>query len=152
MEIREAIEEDIPQITQMKKREDLEQYLKRVRETKEEKAIYLVMENDGVVIGHVFLKFYGTKKHPDYPEIEDLFIREDLRSRGIGTRLIEMCEKLAKEKGFNKIGLGVNPTLNPRAKALYERLGYKDLGEGLYCDAVYDGTEDWVFDMVKKLQ
>lgn len=54
MEIREATEEDIPQITQMKKREDLEQYLKRVRETKEEKAIYLVMEDSGVVIGHVF--------------------------------------------------------------------------------------------------
>jgi len=151
MEIREAQEKDIPQIMQIKNWGTKKDYLTRISKTMEGKAEYLVIEENGEILGHIFLKFYGSKTAPDYPDIEDAFIKEELRGQGIGTKLIEEVEKIAKEKGFHKIGLGVNPTLNPKAKSLYERLGYKDTGNPPYLDAVYNGTEDWVIDMVKEL-
>jgi hypothetical protein len=38
-----------------------------------------------------------------------------------------------------------------RARALYERLGYVATGENSYLDDVYDGDEDWVIDLEKRL-
>lgn len=151
MEIRPATEKDIPQIMRMKQWGDEELYQKRLDESKEEKASYLILEEDGQVLGHVFLKYYGSPTEPHYPEMEDLFIKEELRSKGLGSVLIKECEKLAKERGFYEIGLGVNPTLNPRAKALYERFGYKDVGRKPYLSGVYNGTEDWTIDLVKEI-
>ena len=40
-------------------------------------------------------------------------------------------ERLAAEREFAKIGLAVG-TDNPRARALYERLGYVDTGFGVF--------------------
>ncbi|MDO8639037.1 MAG: GNAT family N-acetyltransferase [Candidatus Daviesbacteria bacterium] len=83
---------------------------------------------------------------------EAIYVKEEFRGQGIGTELIKKSEKISRKNGFNKIGLGVNPTLNPKAKSLYERLGYKNTGNPPYLDAVYNGTEDWVIDMVKELE
>jgi hypothetical protein len=55
------------------------------------------------------------------------------------------------EKGFNKIGLAVNPDENCSAHKLYKKLGFKDTGEKPYVDGVYNGVEDWCIDMEKKL-
>lgn len=49
------------------------------------------------------------------------------------------------------MSLAVNPNLNPKAKMLYERLGYTQTKTALYLDGIYDGDEDWVIDMVKEL-
>lgn len=151
MEIRVATKKDLEQLNHLKGRSDTDRYLKRIGKTNEGSADYLVLEENGEILGHVFLKYYGTDKDPDYPNVEDLYIRKDQRGKGLGTKLLEECERLSKEKGFNKIGISVNPTLNQKAVKLYQRLGYKDLGRGQYLDGVYDGTEDWVIDMVKEL-
>jgi ribosomal protein S18 acetylase RimI-like enzyme len=45
------------------------------------------------------------------------------RGRGIGRELILHLENVARERGFPRAGLDVAET-NPRARALYERLGY----------------------------
>jgi GNAT superfamily N-acetyltransferase len=123
---------------------------RRLAEAAEGKAAYLVAREGSQIVGHVFVKFYGTPMEP-YPNLEDLYVRGDRRSRGIGTELLSRSECLVREKGYTRVGLSVNPTLNPRAKALYERLGYRDVGGEPYLGGVYDGDEDWVIDMVKLL-
>ena len=152
MNIRLATENDIPQLNQLKQRTDTERYQKRVKDTQEGNAAYLIAAENGEILGHLFLKFYGTPRDPDYPNMEDLFVREDLRGKGLGTKLIKESERIARDKGFNKIGMSVNPTLNPKAKSLYERLGYKDLGRKPRLDGVYDGVEDWCLDMDKEIE
>ena len=77
--------------------------------------------------------------------------RELTQGLGAGSMLIHSCEETAKQHGYTEIGLGVNPTKNSRAKKLYERLGYRDVGTPSYLDGVYDGVEDWVIDMKKEL-
>ena len=110
---------------------------------------FIVILLGGEIVGHVFLN-YGK---PPYPQMSALVVRENLRSKGIGTEAIKEVERRVKEKGFNKVGLSVNPDNNPRAKALYEKLGYKDTGKEKYLEYVdpYDKAEDWVIDLVKEI-
>ena len=51
-----------------------------------------------------------------------------LRSCGIGTLLIEAAEQRIHARGVHRAELGVEKS-NPRARALYERLGYVEFGE-----------------------
>jgi len=67
-----------------------------------------------------------------YPKIEQGVLRidaiavdEKLRGHGIGSLLIKKVFEFAKEKGFKEIILEVVDT-NPRAKKLYEILGFKE--------------------------
>lgn len=114
-------------------------------------AVFLILRENNEPIGFVFLKLKGKQTHPDYPDMEDLYIREGSRGRGYGTILVGECEKIAKEKGFRKIGLAVNPTENLQAKLLYEKLGYVHDGKKSYVDGVYNGVEDIVIDLEKGL-
>ncbi|MFD9963378.1 GNAT family N-acetyltransferase [Amycolatopsis sp. NPDC059020] len=56
-----------------------------------------------------------------------LDVAEDRRSRGIGTALLATAETCARNRGYHHIGLGVDDD-NPRAAALYLRLGYRETG------------------------
>ncbi|MBO4252397.1 GNAT family N-acetyltransferase [Streptomyces griseorubiginosus] len=62
---------------------------------------------------------------PGCPEINGLHVVDALQSRGIGTALIRHAEQLAGERNAELIGLGVDDHGNPRAAALYARLGYE---------------------------
>jgi ribosomal protein S18 acetylase RimI-like enzyme len=55
--------------------------------------------------------------------IEQLATHPDLRGFGIGTRLIEEAERRIRARGIRWSVVGVEDD-NPRARALYERLGY----------------------------
>jgi len=158
MTIRPAIIQDIPQLSTLKKPKNEEHRLvyetfarKHVESSKPEEFAFLVLEDEGKILGHVFLQFNGNETEPGYPNMQDLFIAEELRNKGLGQKLIQECERIAKEKSYHKISVAVNPTLNLRAKTLYERLGYVDIGTKPYLDGVYDSDEDWVIDMVKNL-
>ena len=158
MKLRPATSEDIVQLTQLKKPQKEhhrkifhENQIKRLKEMGDGEAMYLVVEENNTVTAHIFLKMYGTTSEPDYPNMNDLYVAEEKRNKGLGSKLIREAEKIVQEKGYTKISLAVNPTLNPKAKALYERLGYKQTDTELYLDGIYDGDEDWVIDMVKEL-
>jgi GNAT superfamily N-acetyltransferase len=94
----------------------------------------------------------GKATHPEYPDVSDLYVREELRGRGIGTALLHFAEAEAARRGYTRIGLAVNPTLNPRAHALYLRLGYAYEGGAAYLEGVYDGIENWVIDLEKRIR
>jgi ribosomal protein S18 acetylase RimI-like enzyme len=66
------------------------------------------------------------------PELEDLFVVEHARGRGIGRKLVEAAEAVIAARGLPQVGLEV-AAANPHtavARALYERLGYRDAGFG----------------------
>lgn len=151
MQIRLATKKDISAITALKGIEDNERYSQRIVETENGRTAYMLTEFEDQIVGQVFLKFYGTIKDSSIPSMEDLLVNENSRNKGIGTALIQECERLSKEKGYTKIGLSVNPNLNKKAKSLYEKLGYVNLGKESYLDGVYNGVEDWVIDLVKTI-
>jgi ribosomal protein S18 acetylase RimI-like enzyme len=56
-----------------------------------------------------------------------LAVHGALQSCGIGTLLIEAAEQRIRDRGLHRAELGVEED-NPRARALYERLGYAAYG------------------------
>jgi ribosomal protein S18 acetylase RimI-like enzyme len=55
--------------------------------------------------------------------VHDLAVHPEYRGRGIGRRLLEEVERIARERGCCRITLEAFG-INPRARALYRRLGF----------------------------
>jgi ribosomal protein S18 acetylase RimI-like enzyme len=55
--------------------------------------------------------------------LEDLYVDE--RGQGHGTALVEAALEVARERGCRRVELDVQDD-NPRARALYERLGFAE--------------------------
>jgi ribosomal protein S18 acetylase RimI-like enzyme len=105
---------------------------------------------DNLVVGWINIKWDKKLNDKICPELFDIYVIESMRSHGIGKELINYCEKCANKKGFSEISLCVNPKENIRAKKLYEKLGFRQIGE-LFLDGVYHGFEDWTINMIKKI-
>ena len=109
----------------------------RFAQQRDGRLTYLIAWLDGIPIGHTMARWEGAtdafvaERIQDCAHIEDLFVMPELRSLGIGTRILAHAEGLAVERGFTRIGLAVGID-NPRARALYERLGYADAGLGAF--------------------
>ena len=98
---------------------------------------YLIAWLDRIPIGHAMARWTGTTdafvadRISGCAHVEDLFVMPECRSRGIGTQILARAERLSAERGFKQIGLAVGID-NPRARSLYERLGYMDTGFGVF--------------------
>ena len=57
--------------------------------------------------------------------LSNLYVDTNMRNKGIGTRLVSMCENIAENLGINKIILFVEK--NSWMQKWYNRLGYKKL-------------------------
>jgi len=112
---------------------------------------YVWRENEQYV-GWCVVAWSGKPTQPEFPDISDLRVREECRGSGTGTAIMGAVEHAAARRGYDTIGIAVNPEHNPRALALYKRLGYVEIGTQSYVDGVYDGFEDWVIDMKKQIQ
>lgn len=142
---------DIEQLRKVKPSLTDKQIVERLKRQDEKLVEYLVLEDNGEIVSFILLKWHGKKSHPEYPDMEDLYTRKDQRGKGFATRLIKECERLAKQRGFKKIGLAVNPDVNKNACRLYEKLGYYHDGKKSYIDGIYNDVEDWVVDLEKEL-
>lgn len=89
-------------------------------------------------VGHTLVRWGGsgnpllasaTSGPMVHPYIEGLAVHPAYRSRGIGAQIVEAAEHEAMQRGHREIGLAVSVE-NVRARALYSRLGYRDLGLG----------------------
>ena len=151
MKIRIANDSDKPQLKQIRLGLEDDHIVYRLDAQSRGAAEYLVAEDNGELVAFLFLKFTDKATHPEYPDIEDLFTRLDKRRHGYATALLLECERRAKERGFQKIGLAAGPDPTDPGHQLYVKLGYRHDGKESYVDGVYDGVEDWVIDMEKNL-
>ena len=81
-----------------------------------------VAEVDGVPVGRVGLNYQGTGL-ADTPFLWAAHVEPEWQGRGIGTTLMHHLEEVARARGLRAIRLFVAKD-NPRALALYSRLGY----------------------------
>lgn len=70
-------------------------------------------------------KLTSPKIKDDVLRIDSIAVDKSFRSLGIGTQLINKVFEFAKNKGFKEVILEVINT-NPKAKTLYERIGFKE--------------------------
>ncbi len=100
-------------------------------------VVYLIAWQAARPVGHALLKWDGAadvgapqRLAAACPDVEDLWVAEDLRGQGIGSRLLHAAEELARARGCRWIGLSVGIEPPSPARRLYERLGYADAGFG----------------------
>ena len=72
----------------------------------------------------------SPRRAADAGELWMLSVHETLQGLGIGTLLIGALEDRVRERGLSVASLGVELD-NPRAAALYRRLGYRQVGSSL---------------------
>jgi len=98
-------------------------------------GVLLVAWLEGRPVGEVFLDCEPAtepevrRQLPDVPRLDHLEVLGPLWGQGIGTALIRAAEDTARQLGHERIALGVGLD-NPKARRLYERLGYGDWGHG----------------------
>jgi len=161
--VRDATAKDLTALTQLKKPEVL--HRDRLRDSQSPTFRYLLLEQAGNVIGFACLVFVRPATWSDahdgshLPQIVDIVIASPLRGRGHGSHLIKSLEQFAAQRGYGEIFLAVDPLNNPRAYALYRRLGYKQLQTEPYLkhwefvnsDGNLHRGDDWTVDMVMVL-
>ena len=113
-----------------------EKHAERLERQRRGLVTYLIAWDQDLPVGHALLKWGGAEEQHiasalegSCPDVEDLLVLAAYRSRGVGTQMLQAAELLVRERGFRCLGLSVD-VRNPRAQALYERLGFRDAGLG----------------------
>ncbi len=95
-----------------------------------------VAANDSQLLGFIIINMGGA--FVGY--IQTVCVAGEARGRGVGTRLVEFAERRIFSETPN-VFLCVS-SFNPRARALYERLGYELIGE--LKDYLIDGASEFL--------
>lgn len=161
LSVRDATEADLDALVRLKPA--LAVHRDRIRDACQPSFRYLVLELEHWIIGFVCLVFVRPHYWSDgdstehLPTAIDFLIDPPLRGRGYGSFLLRAVEKLAAQSGSKHLYLWVDPVNNPRAYALYLRLGYQPLQEQPYqfhWEFVDSGGhrrsgDNWRLDLVK---
>ena len=83
---------------------------------------YLVALEDGVVVGYAGLCGYA-----DEAFVQTVAVAPAAQGQGLGTRLVQALLDEAQRRGLRVVMLEVRAD-NARARALYERLGFRQTG------------------------
>jgi ribosomal protein S18 acetylase RimI-like enzyme len=92
-----------------------------------EEVYVAVAELDGTPVARAGLDFVSHRQL-GAAHLWSAHTEPDFQSRGIGTALFRHLEGKARARGFDLIRLEVGKD-NPRARRLYEQLGYRVRGE-----------------------
>src|SRR3989338_11066549 len=92
-------------------------------------GIKFFVEQDGQEVARAFLYILKNDLHDElFGFLEDVFVNENLRGRGIATELLNQIFTAAKMNKCYKI-VATSRHERPKVHALYERLGFKDWGK-----------------------
>jgi ribosomal protein S18 acetylase RimI-like enzyme len=99
--------------------------LNRLDQWRRDGSTFLIAWDEGRPVGHAHVAWDGTKLGA--PEIQDVYVAESARRRGVATALTHAAEAEALARGHDRLTLSVG-TGNFAAQALYDRLGFADAG------------------------
>ena len=95
-------------------------------------GLLLVAESEGEIVGVLGASWQRAIHVPGlYATIQDLWVRSDARSRGVGAELVEAIAKLAGEQGVARIEVGLPKESFEKidaTEAFYRGNGFEHLG------------------------
>jgi ribosomal protein S18 acetylase RimI-like enzyme len=87
--------------------------------------IHLIGAEDAVA-GYIVLTFgFSLEFHGRDALVDELYLREEFRRRGLGRAALEFIEGVCRNEGIEAIHLEVD-RINVRAQEIYRRAGYRD--------------------------
>jgi len=109
----------------------LDDYWEAVVEVRERGGELLVALIDGEVVGMCQIIVFRHFQHSAgrCAELESVYVRGDLRGRGVGARLIEHAERFARERGCYRVQLTSRDERHD-AHRFYESNGYRAVARG----------------------
>ena len=150
--IRKASKDDLPGMTnvdfecnsvvinrlRLGKKELRDALNKRFEEHNKE---FYVFEADNEILGYCILKpeFHGYKNC----ELSWIAVKKKYQNKGIGKRLIEFIEAIARKEGFRNIYAYTSEKENDKVKGFYSNMGYRKINA--YEDYYSDGTRAVLF-------
>ncbi len=92
-------------------------------------GIKFSIKDNNKEIGRAYLYIMRNDLHSEpFGLMEDVFIDESYRGKGIGARLIKRLIKKSKEMKCYKL-IATSRYSRPRVHKLYKKLGFKDYGK-----------------------
>lgn len=92
----------------------------------------LLAESAGAAVGYLaFYRAFSLFKGGPVLLVENLYVAEPARGRGVGRRLLAAAADEARRRGFGRIELHVRSD-NAETRAFYERVGFSAPGETVY--------------------
>lgn len=144
------------------RQETIDKWTQYLEEQSKGSRIACIVQLRNKIIGYGHLLFhssYSPFKTNAIPEIQDIWIYENARKKGVGALLIAHLEAFAKERHFDQVGIGVGLYKDyGSAQRLYFRLGYQPNGEGITYKTIpvvagnqYPVDDDLILWLTKKL-
>ena len=97
-------------------------------------AIKFTFEEEGNVVGRAYLYIIHNDLHDrPYGLLEDLFVEESQRGKGLGNKLVLAVIEEARERKCTKL-IGTSRYARTEVHAWYEKLGFKDYGKEFRID------------------
>ncbi len=91
-------------------------------------GIKIFVEENGVELGRAWLYLIFNDLHTEpYGLLEDVFVKEDVRGKGVGNKLLEKVISEAREKKCYKI-IGTSRMSRDMVHEWYKRLGFREYG------------------------
>ena len=88
-------------------------------------GLFVVARDDGALAGGAGVRMIGNPEEA-LGEVKRLWVRPDLRRRGVATRIMTALEGHARETGLTRLYLETGPR-QPEAIALYRREGWVEV-------------------------
>lgn len=120
VDIREIVAGDLPGFHDWYGYERDESFRRSFERHKAGEVVYIVAHVRGRPVGHLGVDLIRVR---DAAHLWQFGVLPALQSHGIGTAMVAYAEHAAAAHGFRIAEIGAE-TDNPRARALYERLGY----------------------------
>ena len=95
----------------------------------EQAIVVLLAENAGAALGVAVLNPCASLYAGRFGEITELYVKPDLRSAGIGRKLLDAAVSIARTKSWSRLEVGT-PELSvwARTAAFYKRNGFVEVG------------------------
>lgn len=84
---------------------------------------YLVVEEDGRVLGYAYASTYYARTAYDWTTELSIYLHKDARGRGLGNQLYDALEEELEKRGFLRF-LACIAVPNEASVAMHEKRGY----------------------------
>lgn len=87
---------------------------------------FSIAETEEVARAYLYLMHNSLHQEP-FGLLEDVYVAETHRGKGLGTKLVRQVIQTAKERGCYKL-IATSRTSRPKVHKLYQDLGFKERG------------------------
>lgn len=98
-----------------------------IEQLESDKYTYYLIEEDSETIGFLVLKLdkHASRKYSQYTKIVNLFIKEDQRNQGYGTKAVEEVKQIAQENDSDHVKVS-SEWENKGARKFYKDNGFNE--------------------------